>query len=185
MRRNFRKPLIVMSPKSLLREERAGSALEAFTEAGFQLVLDDPQRPHYEHVRRLILCSGRVFFPLDAARNERQLESVAIVRVEQLYPFPAREIQAAISNYCHVQEVCWVQEEPRNMGAWSFIEPRLRELLPENCSFRYIGRDEAASPATGLHHMHEAEEQALIDDALDVAQESSVEQVPAPSSAVA
>jgi 2-oxoglutarate dehydrogenase E1 component len=185
MRRNFRKPLIVMSPKSLLREERAGSPLEAFTHAGFQLLIDDPKRPDAKQVRRLLLCSGRVFFPLDTARNERQVNSVAIARVEQLYPLPAREIQTILARYSNLQEVCWVQEEPRNMGAWSFMEPRLRELLPQDCPLSYIGRDEAASPATGLHHMHEAEEKALIDGALDVAQAGDDEAVPRTSSAVA
>ncbi len=166
MRRNFRKPLIIMAPKSLLREERAGSSLEDFTQSSFQLVLDDPRQKDPAEVQRLIFCSGRVFFPLDAARTERQLDSVAIVRVEQLYPFPEEEIRAMLARYSEIQEVCWVQEEPRNMGAWSYLEPRMRELLPTDLPLAYIGRDEAASPATGIHHMHDEEEKAFIEEAL-------------------
>lgn len=172
MHRNFRKPLIVMSPKSLLREDRAASSLEEFTQAGFQLVLDDPHQPVHDEARRLIFCSGRVFYPLDAARAERGHDDVAIVRVEQLYPYPAAEIRAILARYRQVREVCWVQEEPRNMGAWNFMESRLRELLPQGCTLSYIGREEAASPATGLHHIHEREEKAILDEAFDLPREA-------------
>jgi 2-oxoglutarate dehydrogenase complex dehydrogenase (E1) component-like enzyme len=168
MLRSFRKPLIVMSPKSLLREERATSAISDFTDETFRLVLDDPERPERDEVRRLILCTGKVYYTLQAARKERGTADVALVRVEQLYPFAAEEIQATIAQYPQVQEVCWVQEEPRNMGAWTFMEPRLRELLPDTCVLTYQGRDEAASPATGIFKMHEAEEQAFIHQALEV-----------------
>jgi 2-oxoglutarate dehydrogenase E1 component len=176
MHRNFRKPLIVMSPKSLLREPRAGSSLADFTEGSFRLVIDDPQQPDSRRVRKLLLCSGRVFFPLEHARGEREIESVAIARVEQLYPFPAEEIAALLRRYRSIEELCWVQEEPRNMGAWSYIEPRLRSLLPEGVELKYAGRDEAASPATGLHHMHEMEEHALLDEALGKKEEAKPEE---------
>ena len=166
MRRNFRKPLVVMAPKSLLREPRAGSSLADFTEGSFRLVIDDPQQPDSRLIRRLLLCSGRVFFPLQHARGEREIDSVAIARVEQLYPFPAEEISALLRRYRGIEELCWVQEEPKNMGAWSYIEPRLRSLLPEGVVLKYAGREEAASPATGLHHLHEMEEETLLSEAL-------------------
>ena len=168
MRRNFRKPLVVMSPKSLLRDERAASALDEFTQASFQPVLGDPRRPNPELVRRLVFCSGRVFYPLDAARQQREQQNLAIVRIEQLYPFPQQQIRAALAQYRRVRDVCWLQEEPRNMGAWSFVEPRLRELLPKHVAPAYIGRDEAASPATGIFHVHEAEEKSFIEQILEI-----------------
>jgi 2-oxoglutarate dehydrogenase E1 component len=169
MRRNFRKPLVMMSPKSLLRDDRATSSVEDFTDETFHLVIDDPRSPDREEVRRLIFCTGKVFYTLDSARQEREQDEVAIVRIEQLYPFPQEEVQATIAHYPQIQEVCWVQEEPRNMGAWTFIEPRLRELLPLTCGLTYVGRDEAASPAPGNYKMHEAEEQAFIQQALELA----------------
>jgi 2-oxoglutarate dehydrogenase E1 component len=185
MHRNFRKPLIVMSPKSLLREPRAGSSLADFTEGSFRLVIDDPQQPDSRRVRRLLLCSGRVYFPLEHARGKREIDSVAIARVEQLYPFPAEEIAALLRRYRAIEELCWVQEEPKNMGAWSYIEPRLRSLLPEGVELKYAGRDEAASPATGLHHLHEMEEQALLDEALGKKETKEESPVAAKTTAVA
>lgn len=170
MRRNFRKPLVIMSPKSLLRDEHALSSLDEFTQSSFQAVLDDPQQPDPEHVRRLVFCSGRIFYPLDSARQKRGQQNVAVVRIEQLYPFPQQSLREILAKYPHVQEFCWLQEEPRNMGAWSYMEPRLRELLGEQAAPTYIGRDEAASPATGIFHVHEAEEKSIIDQALDVAE---------------
>jgi 2-oxoglutarate dehydrogenase E1 component len=167
--RNFRKPLIVMSPKSLLREARSTSPLEDFTDANFRLVIDDPDSPPAADVRRVILCTGRVYFSLEAARRQRGISEVAIVRVEQLYPFPADEIEEVLAHYPHMQELYWVQEEPQNMGAWTFMEPRLRQLLDGSVRLSYHGREEASSTATGRHQMHEEEEQAILDEALKIA----------------
>ena len=102
----------------------------------------------------MLLCSGKVYYDLLAARRERDIDDVAIVRVEQLYPFPGDEITAALAPYTAAREVCWVQEEPWNMGAWHFITPRLPPLLGER-PLRYVGRDEAASPATGSYKVHQ------------------------------
>jgi len=169
MHRNFRKPLIVMTPKSLLRYERSTSRLEKFTSGSFQTVIDDPRSPERDGVRRLVLCSGRVFFALEAARGDRAADGIALVRIEQLYPLPQPELQAVIARYRRAQEVVWVQEEPRNMGAWSFLEPRLRELLPDTCVLSYQGREEAASTATGSFRQHQAEERAFIERTLESA----------------
>jgi 2-oxoglutarate dehydrogenase E1 component len=168
MHRRFRKPLVVMTPKSLLRDERSTSRLEDFTHGSFRSVIDDPAAPKRDRVRRLLLCSGRLFFTLAAARDERKDSEIALVRIEQLYPFPEQELQEIVAHYRRVQEVSWVQEEPRNMGAWSFVEPRLRELLPDTCVLSYQGREEAASPATGSFRVHQEEEQALVARALEV-----------------
>jgi 2-oxoglutarate dehydrogenase E1 component len=164
--RNFRKPLVVMSPKSLLRHPRAVSPLSAFTDASFHPVLDDERVPDAAAVRRVLVCSGKIFHALDAAREERRRDDTAIVRIEQLYPFPATEVGSVLGRYAGAAEVCWVQEEPANQGAWTFMQPRLSPLLRPDVRFCYVGRDEAASPATGSYHVHQAEEHAILEQAL-------------------
>jgi 2-oxoglutarate dehydrogenase E1 component len=163
VRRRFRKPLVVMSPKSLLRHAPSFSPLAALSDGGFHPVLDDPRAP--AHARRLLLASGKVFYRLDEARGERA--DTAIVRVEELYPFPEAELRSTIARYPEVPDVRWVQEEPANQGAWGFVRPRLAALLGREPV--YVGRDEAASPATGHHKLHQEEERALVRRALDEA----------------
>jgi 2-oxoglutarate dehydrogenase E1 component len=173
MRRNFRKPLICFTPKSLLRAEFATSQISEFTDRSFQVVLDDPSEPKRERVKRILLCSGKVFYTLDAARKKKELAEVALIRVEQLYPFPQKEIQQIIAKYNsgeEVQEIAWVQEEPKNRGAWSFMEPRLRPLLPDVAVLSYYGRPEAASPAVGSYADHVKQEQLFVAHALELPQ---------------
>ncbi len=164
--RSFRKPLVVMSPKSLLRHPRAVSPLAALSDGTFQAVLDDERAGDAAAVRRLLLCSGKIFYPLDAAREKADRPELALVRVEQLYPFPAAELRALLGRYAGAAEVCWIQEEPANQGAWQFMRPRLSALLRPDVRFCYIGREEAASPATGSYHVHQAEEKAILEQAL-------------------
>ncbi len=166
MHRTFRKPLVLMTPKSLLRDERSASRLDDFTSGEFRLVIDDPAKPERDSVRRLVLCTGHVFYALQQARDEQAASDIAIVRIEQLYPFPKAELQAIIARYRRATEIDWVQEEPRNMGAWSFMEPRLMQLLPDACVLTYQGREESASPATGSFRLHQVEERAFIHRAL-------------------
>jgi 2-oxoglutarate dehydrogenase E1 component len=166
VRRTFRKPLVVMSPKSLLRHPRAAAPLAAFTDGHFELVLGDPRPLEPASVQRVLLCTGKVFHVLDAGREERDWRSIAILRVEQLYPWPAEEIEAALARYPAAHDVCWVQEEPANQGAWSFVQPRLERLLGDRRRLRYVGREEAASPATGSHAIHQSEEAAIAERAL-------------------
>jgi 2-oxoglutarate dehydrogenase E1 component len=170
MRRNFRKPLVLFMPKSVLRADSpgAGSWPDELTEGAFQLVIDDPANPPREKVRRLVLCSGKVFFALNSAREARKLESVALVRVEQLYPYPQKELRDILAKYRAASEVVWVQEESRNRGAWMFMKDHLEPMLPETAVLSYVGRDESASPATGSHKVHEEEEKEIISRALDV-----------------
>jgi 2-oxoglutarate dehydrogenase E1 component len=165
MHRRFRKPLIVLTPKSLLRHRRAVSRLDEFTEGAFQLVLGDPRPPEPEAARRVLLCSGKIFYGLDQGREERDWDGIAIIRVEQLYPFPASELTEALRRYPRVTDVAWVQEEPANQGAWSFVREQIEARL-DGRRLRYIGRAEAASPATGSYKIHESEEQALVERAL-------------------
>ena len=165
IRRNFRKPLVVMSPKSLLRHKLAVSSATEFTDGTFQPVLAEPAALDVGAVRRVLLCSGKVYYDLVVGREQRDVADVAIVRVEQLYPFPADEIRAALAPFAAAAEVFWVQEEPWNMGAWHFIYQRLLPLIGER-PLRYVGRDEAASPATGSYKIHQAEQADIVDRAL-------------------
>ena len=166
MHRPFRKPLVVMSPKSLLRHPAAVSTLAELADGGFRLVIDDPRPPAGASSRRVVLCAGKIFYALDAARREHAYDDVALVRVEQLYPFPTTELREALARYAGAREVFWVQEEPANQGAWSFVLPLISPLLPSQTKFSYVGRAEAASPATGSHTIHEAEEAAILEQAL-------------------
>jgi len=170
MHRTFRKPLIVMSPKSLLRHKLAVSTLRELSEGRFEPVLDDVAlagAPEAEvtldpaSARRILLCSGKIYYALLAGRRERSAASTAIVRVEQLYPFPRRELEAVLARYPQAEQVYWVQEEPANMGAWRFIEPLLRSLIAGR-TLTYVGRDAAASPASGSYKVHQAEETEMV-----------------------
>jgi len=165
MHRSFRKPLVIMTPKSLLRHTRAVSAIGDFTDGGFRPVLPDPDAPDGAGVQRLLLCSGKIFYALSHARAERGWGGIAIARIEELYPFPEKELRAVIASYPEAADVRWVQEEPRNQGAWSFVSPRIEQLLGDR-ALRYVGRLEAASPATGSHKGHQDEEQCILEHAL-------------------
>jgi 2-oxoglutarate dehydrogenase E1 component len=166
--RPFRKPLILMTPKSLLRYPPSWSTLAEFMDSNLQLVIDDPTNPERDQVRRILFCSGKIFYSLTTARDKAALSDVAIVRVEQLYPFAKKEIQAVLARYRKAREICWVQEEPQNRGAWRFMEDRLRNMLPDPAVLTYYGRGESASPATGSYKSHEHEEQEIISHALDL-----------------
>jgi 2-oxoglutarate dehydrogenase E1 component len=166
MRRNFRKPLILMMPKANLRD--AISPLTDLTEGSFHTVIDDPTFPSRDRVRRLLLCSGKIYFNLEAARKKAAMEDIALVRVEQLYPYPKAELQAILAKYRNIGEVGWVQEEPKNRGAWTFIADRLEPMLPETAVLNYFGRDESASPAVGSKKINDQEEGDIITRALDI-----------------
>jgi 2-oxoglutarate dehydrogenase E1 component len=168
------RPLVVMSPKSLLRHPYAASTLEQLATGRFNPVLSDlPFGGSAEEVTRVVLCSGKVFVDLVGTGDEQRAERlsiegvdrVAVLRVEELYPFPGEEIREALGRLPGVREVVWVQEEPRNMGAWTFVEPRLRELLGD-LPLRYEGRPERASPAEGYAHRHAAEQMRIVRAAL-------------------
>jgi 2-oxoglutarate dehydrogenase E1 component len=167
------RPLIVMTPKSLLRHRGAGASLADLTQGAFQTVIDDAEaRERADQVTRLILCSGKVAMDLRYEPNGTpreaytQAERVAVVRVEQLYPFPTEELRAVIDGYPNLREVVWLQEEPRNMGAWTFMEPRLRELVEWRGDIRYVGRPESASPAEGSMARHAVEQVRILKAAL-------------------
>jgi len=168
MKRSFRKPLVLMMPKSLLRSAEYGSQLSEFTERSFQNVLDDPTQPAPAKVRRILFCTGKIFFTLDNARKKEAVDDVALVRVEQLYPFPEKEIRAILAKYPGALRIAWVQDEPENRGAWRYMDAKLRKILPENRTLSYFGREEAASPATGAYKLHSIEEAELVGHALEI-----------------
>jgi 2-oxoglutarate dehydrogenase E1 component len=164
--RPYRKPLIIMSPKSLLRHPMATSSIQDFTAGGFQRIIRDTPRPEPAKTRRVLLCTGKVYYDLAAAREEQQINDVAIIRIEQLYPLRKSELMEALRVYPQGTPVVWVQEEPRNMGAWSYINQQLPgELLglyPWSC----VTRVRSSSPATGSEKRHKLEQAKLIKDAL-------------------
>ncbi|MBQ1052535.1 multifunctional oxoglutarate decarboxylase/oxoglutarate dehydrogenase thiamine pyrophosphate-binding subunit/dihydrolipoyllysine-residue succinyltransferase subunit [Micromonospora sp. C51] len=160
-----RKPLVVFTPKSLLRHKLCVSSVEDFTTGTFSPVLADPAAGNPERVKRVLLCSGKVYYDLFQARQERGISNTAIIRLEQLYPMPVEEIRAALAQFPNAEDFAWVQEEPANQGAWSFVALNLLEHL-DGVRLRRISRPAAAAPAVGSAKMHEVEQNALIEAAL-------------------
>jgi 2-oxoglutarate dehydrogenase E1 component len=171
MHRDFRKPLIIMTPKSLLRHKLAVSKRDDFTGEGhFKRILSDLNPPAAGETRRAVLCSGKLSYELMDARDAAGDTTTEIIRIEQLYPFPAEPLGKRLTAMPRLEELVWAQEEPKNDGAWFFVEDRLEKCLAEaghqGLRPRYAGRAAAASPATGLAKRHIAEQAALIADAL-------------------
>jgi 2-oxoglutarate dehydrogenase E1 component len=163
MIRQFRKPLIIMTPKSLLRHKDAASPLIEFTKGEFQTVIPesdasiDPQS-----IERVIICSGKVYYDLVKQRTDKKLENAAIVRIEQLYPFPHKAVANVIKTYPNVTELVWCQDEPQNQGAWFFVQHNLLENMSEGMRLGYAGRPASASPAVGYAHLHQTQQKALL-----------------------
>ncbi len=170
MRREFRKPLVVMTPKSLLRHKQSVSDLAEIEQGGFQWLIDEVDELDANKVTRLVFCSGKVYYDLLAERRERELTHVALIRIEQLYPFPIEQYAEAISKYKKASDIIWCQEEPQNQGAWYQIRHRLQEPLGDKHRLVYAGRDHAASPAVGYYQVHVEQQTALVHAALGVEQ---------------
>ena len=167
------RPLILMQPKSLLRLPEAASRLEDLSAGRFRPVIDDPSDVQRDTVKRLVFCTGKLFYDLAAARvSEKTGEGVAIARVEELYPWPHDDVAAVVDQYPNIEEVVWAQEEPRNMGAWTYVSPRLRASTGNQLTVRYLGRPERASPAEGYHQAHTAEQARIINEVLTLPQPS-------------
>ncbi len=171
-RRGIRKPLIVFTPKFLLRYAKAASRLDELTTGAFQEIIGDSQFLGNQ-VRRILLCSGKVYYDLVNKREELGRSDVAIIRLEQLYPFPLKQLKDILRRYADTAELFWVQEEPENMGPWPFVEGQMQPIinpgggnegsLPRH--MRYIGRAAAASPAAGAHKVHNDQQEALVNEA--------------------
>ena len=168
VRAGFERPLVVITPKSLLRLPAAASSVSDLASGGFQPLIDDGEIEDRDRVQRLVLCSGKVFYDLSDARKKSGEDRVAIVRLEQFYPFPQKRLREIIASFANVAELVWAQEEPKNMGGWTFIEPRLENLLPRCERPRYVGRAASASPATGSYSIHVLEQQRLLHGALTI-----------------
>jgi 2-oxoglutarate dehydrogenase E1 component len=158
----FRKPLIVMTPKSLLRHPLAVSKIEDLVTDHFQTVLDDPEGS--KQAKTILICSGKIFYELLRNRNELEKTDVAIVRLEQFYPFPESQLKKVLQIYRQAKKWFWVQEEPQNMGGWQFVQPRLKAASGK--SFKYIGRKASSSPASGFPGLAKLEQQAIVAQAL-------------------
>jgi 2-oxoglutarate dehydrogenase E1 component len=161
----YRKPLIVMSPKSMLRNKASVSNIEELTNGHFKQIIEDQQNLSDKKVKRLVLCSGKIYYDLDQMRAQEKLDTVAIVRLEQLYPFPIDEYAAVIKKYPNLKEVVWCQEEPQNQGAWYQIRHRLQRSIDKQ-ELIYSGRRSAAAPATGLSKLHLEQQKNLVINAL-------------------
>ncbi|MBL0422027.1 2-oxoglutarate dehydrogenase E1 component [Ramlibacter sp. AW1] len=165
MVRPLRKPLVIMTPKSLLRNKDATSPLSEFTKGGFQTVLPEVQELRNEKVKRVIMCSGKVYYDLAKKRAEKGAEDVAILRVEQLYPFPHKVFAAELRKYPNATDLVWCQDEPQNQGAWFFIQHNIHENMLEGQRLGYAGRAASASPAVGYSHLHQEQQKALVEGA--------------------
>ena len=170
LHRNFRKPLILMTPKSLLRHKLCVSALDDFgPKSTFRRVIKDDVADA-KKTKRIVFCTGKVYYDLYQAREERGIKDIALVRIEQLYPFPSDAIQREVEKYAHATDIVWCQEEPSNQGTWHYIDRRLESVLVDAkhkvTRPRYIGRVEAAAPATGSAKRHTAEQEKLVNEAL-------------------
>jgi 2-oxoglutarate dehydrogenase E1 component len=166
--RPMRRPLVVMSPKSLLRHPLAVSSLEEMSTGVFHNVIGEIDDLDAKAVERVVFCSGKVYYELLDQRRKNELDNVAIVRIEQLYPFPEQELQAVLNEYQHVKQFVWCQEEPQNQGAWYCSQHHFRAAIPEGTYLTYAGRKASAAPAVGYMSLHVKEQQALVTQALTV-----------------
>jgi len=167
--RPLRKPLIVMSPKSLLRHKEATSSLEELADGRFETVLDETDNLDPTSVKRVILCSGKVFYDLRAARREREIDNIVIIRIEQLYPFPEDDLARVISPYINIEDAIWCQEEPMNQGAWYASQHNMRRVIQRHkvdVYLRYAGREASASVAAGYTALHLRQQESFINEAL-------------------
>ena len=171
--RPYRKPLIVMSPKSLLRHKMSVSPIAELSSGRFELIIPEVGAIKTKQTRRLVFCSGKVYFDLLEAREVHGIDDVALIRIEQLYPFPIDEYADLIKQYAHVEEIVWCQEEPLNQGAWYQIKHRLQEALQNHQQLYYAGRPGAAAPASGIFKIHLQQQQALVEAALDIKSEAN------------
>lgn len=159
----YRKPLVVFSPKSLLRNKNAAVPLETLAKGSFQMVIPEVNSSiDAKKVKRVILCSGKVYYDLAAAREEKKLTDVAIIRLEQLYPFPQKALAAELKKYAGATEVVWCQDEPENQGPWSYVRPQIRDMLTDKQKLGYSGRAACPAPATGYTHKHQEQLKELV-----------------------
>jgi 2-oxoglutarate dehydrogenase E1 component len=168
VRPGMERPLVIMTPKSLLRLPAAASSIDDLANGGFQPLIDDAEITDRDAVKKIVFCSGKVFYDLIDARKKTEERTVAVIRLEQFYPFPLTAIRETLAKYPNAKQLVWAQEEPQNMGGWTFVQERLENLLPGCERPHYVGRSASASPATGSYHIHQKEQEDLVADALDL-----------------
>ncbi|RUO36265.1 2-oxoglutarate dehydrogenase E1 component [Aliidiomarina sanyensis] len=166
--RPVRRPLIVMTPKSLLRHADAVSSLEDLADGKFHNVIGEIDKINPKKVKRVVFCSGKVYYDLLAARRERELDNVAIIRIEQLYPFPHEEMAEVLKEYQHVKDFVWCQEEPQNQGAWYCSQHHFHAAIPDGAKLSYAGRAASSSPAVGYASVHKEQQEKLVNEALSI-----------------
>jgi 2-oxoglutarate dehydrogenase E1 component len=166
MKRDFIKPLVIMTPKSLLRAEFASSRAEEFLKGKFEEILGSPEVGPANKMKRVILCSGKVYYDLINYRSEKKIDDAAIIRIEQLYPLHEKKLKSMVGAFPKKAQIVWCQEEPENMGGWTFMEPRLRKMFEREIA--YAGRDASASPAVGSLALHKREQACVVKDAFSV-----------------
>ncbi len=172
VRPGMERPLVVITPKSLLRLPAAASSIADLTAGGFLPVIDDQQVENSDAITRIVFCSGKVYYDLIEARSKAGVTNVAIVRLEQFYPFPELRLREVMAKYSGAQQLVWAQEEPKNMGGWTFVESRLEDMLPACSRPTYVGRAASASPATGSYSIHQLEQAKLVAEALGISEKS-------------
>jgi 2-oxoglutarate dehydrogenase E1 component len=155
-----------MSPKSLLRHKQAVSTLADITEGGFQNVIGEIEALDAEKVQRIVLCSGKVYFDLVEKRREAGLDTVALLRIEQLYPFPEADLRGILGQFPNASQFVWCQEEPLNQGAWYSSQHHMRRVIPEGRYLEHVSRPASASPAVGYYDVHVSQQQAVVARAL-------------------
>ena len=165
MVRNLRKPLIILTPKSLLRNKDAASPISEFTKGCFQTVIPEQKELNAEKVKRVVACSGKVYYDLVKKREEKGTDDVVLLRVEQLYPFPHKAFAAELKKYPNVTDLVWCQDEPQNQGAWFFVQHYIHENMVEGQKLGYAGRAASASPAVGYSHLHQEQQKMLVEAA--------------------
>ena len=172
--RPYRKPLVIMTPKSTLRRKISFSTLEDLTERALQLVIDEVDDLDREEVKRVVMCSGKVYFDLLEERRKREQKDVALVRIEQLYPFPDDALRDVLGRYPKTRDLLWAQEEPRNQGAWFPIQHNLRKCMRHDQILSYAGRPASASPAVGDAQKHIQQQRWLVAQALSLESSTAV-----------
>ena len=164
-----------MTPKSLLRLPAATSTISDLVSGGFQPLIRDTEIEDYAAVKRIVICSGKLYYELIEARKKSgEMQPCIFLRLEQFYPFPLKALQEALAAYPNATQIVWAQEEPQNMGGWTFVEPRLENLLPACARPIYVGRSPSASPATGSYAIHQQEQATLVQHALAPSSESFI-----------
>jgi 2-oxoglutarate dehydrogenase E1 component len=171
MVRKCRKPLIIMTPKSLLRHKLCVSILDDLTHGGFKWVLPEIDELEVDKVKRVIICSGKLYYELLEARRVNRIHDIAILRIEQIYPFPGKQLDVLLSQYTATDELVWCQEEPKNQGGWDFCKHRIPAMIDQRWQLEYIGRQPSSAPAVGSVKLHAKEQQAIINNALNIPEE--------------